>query len=216
MTLEEFVNKYDGQRNISFDGLEENKGQCVQLVAFYVQDVVNCPAFFADAAQWYLQFGGELPKHFDRIEYSSGGVPQRGDVIIWGPNLPNSDGAGHIGVVLDASPTTFVSFDTNWAGKYAHRVQHDYSYVIGWLHPKEEEMSSPTAEQVSSQFSSFDVAGPTDAQIEYYTTHDWGTLNGDILQFTYDRLKEVRNTTVISNEDAAKWRTLASLLGVKS
>lgn len=136
MTLDQFVASRNGQQNISFDGVAANAGQCVQLVAFYVRDVIGKQVIWADAFQWWAT--NRYPEDYDRIPNTPTAVPQRGDIIIWGGSLPNSGGAGHIAICLQPYPGTgtFMSFDSNWGGKYAHQVTHNYSYVVGWLRPK--------------------------------------------------------------------------------
>ena len=157
MTLDQFVDKYTGQ-SLSFDGLEANRGQCVQLVSYYVQDVVGCPAFFADAVYWFTTFGGSLPQYFDKIAKAPGLIPQRGDVVIWDGDLANSGGAGHIDICLSSTYESFVGFDSNWAGKYAHQVTHDWSHVLGWLHPKANQVqgeSPMTKDEATSMLDEF-------------------------------------------------------------
>lgn len=52
------------------------------------------------------------------------------------------------------------------------------------------EIVSPTRAEVISQFKYFTGSAPSEEQIKVYTSKDWGALNGDLLQFVYDRLKE--------------------------
>ena len=130
------IAKYNGQWNLSFDGTTANAGQCVQLVALICRDN-GLPVIWADAAYWFLSFNH--PEAYDKIANNPNDpnqLPQKGDIIIWNTNLPNSGGAGHIAVVVSTHAGGFVSFDSNWGGKYAHLVTHNWSYVLGWLHPK--------------------------------------------------------------------------------
>lgn len=132
-----FVRDYDGKRDVSFDGLAINKGQCVQSVAFYVRDYIRKAVIWADAAVWWDR-AASYPNDYERIPNVGSATPQPGDIVIWNDALPNSGGAGHIAVCIQAFPGTgtFQSFDSNWGGKYCHRVTHNYSYVIGWLRPR--------------------------------------------------------------------------------
>lgn len=145
MTLDQFVAARNGQWNISFDGTSANAGQCVQLVAFYVRDVLALPVIWADAAEWW--YSGQFSDRYDRIPNTAAAIPQRGDIIVWDRNLPNSGGAGHVAVCLTPYPGTgtFMSFDSNWGGKYCHQVTHNYNYVVGWLRPKAATSPPPAA-----------------------------------------------------------------------
>jgi hypothetical protein len=137
LALDNFVRDYDGRRDVSFDGRPENKGQCVQAVAFYVRDYIKKPVIWADAVDWWNK-ATNYPNDYEQIENAGSATPQPGDIIIWSGSLPNSGGAGHIAECVQAFPGTgtFQSFDSNWGGKYCHRVTHNYDYVIGWLRPR--------------------------------------------------------------------------------
>lgn len=59
---------------------------------------------------------------------------QRGDVLIWGADLPGSGGDGHTAIYLDAqaNPTAgFSSFDQNFGGATAHVQAHGWPYLAG-------------------------------------------------------------------------------------
>lgn len=143
MTLDQFVSKYSGQSVLwaASSARESLRGQCVQLACFYVQEVWNAPVIWANAVVWYR--GNAAPEYYDRFPYKPGSAPQRGDLVVWGESLPNSGGGGHIAICLSSNASNFVSFDSNWGGKTAHQVTHNYNYVVGWLRPK----AIPTATQ---------------------------------------------------------------------
>lgn len=141
MSLDDFIAKYSGQPLLyaPSPAREYLRGQCVQLVCYYVVMVWGKPVIWADAYQWFAsnaqsdQYTRVANNHNDPNQ-----IPPRGAVIVWGPNTPGSGGAGHIAIVIDARPgaSTFVSFDQNWGGKKAHLVTHNWSNVVGWLLPK--------------------------------------------------------------------------------
>lgn len=145
--LDQFITTWTG-KSPSYDGVPENIGHCYQLFNFYNRDVVGAPDFLMPLAyQIYTSFpGSPLEPFYDRIELSSGFVAQYGDVVIWSPELPGTqvrvDGklvkAGHVDICIDhnASPLQFIGFDSNWQGKTAHQVTHNYDYVLGVLRPK--------------------------------------------------------------------------------
>src|SRR5664279_3768354 len=131
--LDQFTTDYNGKTNVSFDGIPANAGQCVQSVAFYVRDYLHLPVFYADAARWFTDFeSSPLVGNFQKMANDpndANQVPQPGDIIIWNGNLPNSGGAGHISVFVSAFSGGFISFDSNWGGKYCHFVSHNWSYI---------------------------------------------------------------------------------------
>lgn len=100
------------------------------LVAYYVTEVLGTPVIWRDAADWW--HSGLYPDVYQKVGVND---MRRGDIVIWDASLPNSGGAGHIGVMLsdNSAGATFVSFDSNWGGKFAHSVSHNKSYVIGGL-----------------------------------------------------------------------------------
>lgn len=136
MSLDQFIAKYSGQSVLYNQRDPSLRGQCVQLVCFYVQEVVGKPVIWNDAAEWW--YSGLFPEHYERIANSATAVPRPGDIIVWDRSLANSGGAGHIAICVTPRPGTgtFVSFDSNWGGKTAKLVTHNYNKVVGWLRPR--------------------------------------------------------------------------------
>lgn len=142
MNLDQFASWAPAQGSLLWapsPAREYLRGQCVQLVCYYVNMVCGKDVIWDDAAGWYED--GRLSDEYDRIANNPNDpnqVPQRGDIIVWNKSLPGSGGAGHIAVVLSCNPgsAVFVSLDQNWGGKTPHQVTHNWSYVEGWLRPK--------------------------------------------------------------------------------
>jgi hypothetical protein len=132
MTLDDFVKKYDGV-GIDFDGAYGF--QCMDLAHRYAVDVVgqDIPAVPAAKDEWTKNIPG-----YDKIANSPTGLPQKGDIIIWGTEV----GAyGHIAIFLEGNLNTFTSFDQNWPiNSLCHKQQHSYGNtsqgVLGWFHPQ--------------------------------------------------------------------------------
>jgi hypothetical protein len=132
MTLTEFITAYTGRTDILYNKSDPTlTNQCVQLVAFYVDQVLNKPVIWADAAKWF----SNQDTDYYRVQYMLGLMPPVGSLVVWNSALPNSDGAGHIAIMVSGNPNTFTSFDSNWNGKAAKLVTHSYAYVAGWLLP---------------------------------------------------------------------------------
>jgi len=130
MTFGEFVDKYTG-KGIDYDGKYGN--QCMDLYRQYVKEVLNFPQSppvtgAKDVWDTYLK------DKYDRIDNTPTGVPQKGDVIVWGTVMGEY---GHIAIFDNGNTSTFTSFDQNFPiGSLCHLQKHDYKGVLGWLRPK--------------------------------------------------------------------------------
>ena len=136
MTLDEFVKKYDG-KGIDYDG--HFGYQCMDLYRQYVKEVLEFPQsepVIGACNVWDTY----LSAYYDRISNTPDGVPAKGDIIIW--DCSAGGGYGHIAVFLSGTVNSFTSLDQNWPeGSLVHKQRHTYSKVLGWLHPKELDMS---------------------------------------------------------------------------
>lgn len=134
-TLAQFIASYTG-KSVLYSKNQENRGQCVQLVCFACVEVSKTPVIWADAAEWW--YSNRYPEFYERIPNTPKAVPQPGDYIVWDRSLANSGGAGHIAICVQPLPGTgtFISFDSNWGGKTAKLVTHNYTKVVGWLRPR--------------------------------------------------------------------------------
>lgn len=136
MRYDDFINTYLG-KSIDWDG--QYGFQCVDEVAQYCSDNGK-PVAYANAKDWFQH--PALDGAFDSIGNDPNDpnqVPTRGDIVIWGGNSPGSGGYGHIAIFdMAIDVNHFQSLDQNWNGAYVHFVTHSWSYVIGWLHPKED------------------------------------------------------------------------------
>lgn len=132
MTLQQFKEKYLGKK-VDFDGYYG--GQCVDLYRQYVKEVLGFPQSpgVGGAAEIW---DSASPEYYDFIPNSPTGVPTAGDIVIW--NRRAGGGFGHVAIFLRGDVNSFVSLDQNWPtlDKVTETV-HNYTNVIGWLHPKE-------------------------------------------------------------------------------
>ena len=77
--------------------------------------------------------------------------------------------------------------------------------------------SMPTAAEVKLQFKTFGVPAPTNQQVDYYTSHDWGTLNGDLLVYVSDRERALKNQTTKQIDDLSnRVKALEAQLSIQS
>lgn len=152
MNYIEFKNKWVG-KGIDYDGSYGN--QCMDVYRQYVKEVLLCPQ--SPPVQGAKNvWDTYLPEYFERIANSPTGVPQQGDIVIWGMNP-----YGHIAICDHASTSTLTCFEQNWtelngSGVTEIRLHGNYNNVLGWLRFKKPITSSePTMteqERVMLQF----------------------------------------------------------------
>lgn len=151
MTIQEFFDKYNG-KGLDTDGAYGN--QCMDLMHKYCVDVLglSLSALAAPAAKdVYLNFDSITGKeNFEKIPNTPTGVPQKGDIVLWGTGVGPY---GHVAVFKDGDTHSFNSFDQNWNGHpYCETVNHSYNGVLGWLHPKNlPQDQQPVIDELRSQ-----------------------------------------------------------------
>jgi hypothetical protein len=137
MKISEFFSKYENTR-IDFDGYYGS--QCVDLFNKYlveVLDIKNPIQMFPVASAFQIWDYAKNNNLFERIENTPSGVPQEGDIIIFGKD--NVFIHGHVGIFKSGNEKSFISFDQNYPlGNDCSFITHDYlkPKVIGWLRPK--------------------------------------------------------------------------------
>lgn len=136
MTLEEFTQKYVGQK-VDYDG--QYGYQCVDLFRQYCKDVLNIPHTGAvvGAKELYTRYE-QMPlekKYFNRIAYE-GVIPQVGDVVIFGATARNK--YGHVAIVLDAGYRVITVLEQDGLRQNGvHVGAWDYTRVLGYLRKKD-------------------------------------------------------------------------------
>lgn len=140
MNLDQFIEKYNGKRVCDLDG--GYCGECLSLVKRYISEVfgINPPPSGVNSAYGYWSnFPDPLGAVFEKIPNTPSGIPQKGDIIIWGLSAGSY---GHISIFIEGTAGSFRSFDQNWSvGSNSHIQGHYYNNVIGWLHPKGDNMN---------------------------------------------------------------------------
>lgn len=138
MTLDTFIGTYNGK---SLDWDKVYGAQCVDLIQYYLRDVIGSPPMWGNAIDAFTGFDSQgLSNYMDRVANNpndASQAPKRGDIVVWAANTPGSGGAGHIAIYLGSNAAgSFYSLDQNWGGMYVRQVFHDWSNVVGWLTPK--------------------------------------------------------------------------------
>lgn len=144
MNYQQFKDKFLG-RGIDFD--KAYKNQCVDVYRQYCQEFgfPQSPPVRGAVNIWDTY----LTKHFERITNTPKGIPDQGDVIIWGTTVGSF---GHCAIFDHGDVNNFVSLDQNWpfdnGEGVLHEQKHNYKGVLGWLRPKlsPEEPKKPVIE----------------------------------------------------------------------
>ena len=138
MTLQDFINKHNGQALKTLPN--SLPPQCFDLALGWTDNLgvphyPNNPSPFpyVNAYQIYTDFGTWQGQYFDRI--ANDGVPKAGDLVVWS----NSYGsAGHVAIATGKGDTnSFEAFSQN-DPLYSVCAIKTYSYksVLGWLRCK--------------------------------------------------------------------------------
>ena len=135
MSLQDFIDKYKGKKN-DFDGVFGS--QCVDLYDFYCRDVIGAPIHYVTGAKDIWE---NYPKtYFNRIPNTPTGIPQPGDVMIWGSDYGQW---GHVAIVTEADVNKFKALSQNDpVGRKTHIKNYTYDFVLGWLQPVQNVNSS--------------------------------------------------------------------------
>jgi len=140
MTLDEFVKKYNDKK-VEAGGSAGAEWQCVDLANQYISEVLGLPKILWTNA---IDFPKKAGSNYDYIKNTPTGVPQKGDLIIWGSGAGQY---GHIAIFLEGNVNSFKSFDQNWPLYSPCHVQgHYYKNVIGWMRPKGGSMGEQSPE----------------------------------------------------------------------
>lgn len=132
MTLDEFVEKYNGKK-IDYDGAYG--AQCVDVFRQYCKDVLSIPHTGAvvGAEELFTKYD-VLPlekKYFHRIAYE-GVIPGTGDVVIFSASASNA--YGHVAIILSANDKELTVFEQDgFKQDGAHIGTWDYKRVLGSL-----------------------------------------------------------------------------------
>lgn len=151
MTIQQFFDKWNG-KGCDYDGYYGF--QCMDLAHQFASEVVgqDIPAAPGAKDVWTLATPG-----FEKIPNTPTGVPQRGDIVIWGTGVGQF---GHIAVFDHGDTTNFTSFDQNWPlNSLCHYQSHNYTGVLGWLHPKAAVIAQPTPQPLITDQTIIDL-GP--------------------------------------------------------
>ena len=132
MNLDEFIAKWT-EKKCDWDGAFGS--QCFDLYRYYCQDVLAIPQSPATGELGAVAiWDNYLTDYLDKTENTPTGVPQPGDIVIWGTKIGKY---GHVAIFTEGTSTKFKSFDCNFpTGSLPHVQDHTYAGVLGWLRKK--------------------------------------------------------------------------------
>ena len=156
MNTQEFFDKYNN-KPINYDGAFGN--QCMDVYRQYCKELglTQSPGVNGAKDVWNT-FRKE---DFTQIVNTPTGVPQKGDVVIWGVGIGTF---GHIAIFDRGDTNSFTSFDQNYPvqgyidtkGNHigtgvCHFQNHSYTGVLGWLRPKATVQPTPQVVTITDQ-----------------------------------------------------------------
>lgn len=125
LNLSEFINTYTGKQGVG--NTPQNIGQCVGLIEVW-DDNLGESHIWGDARNLVAN----APMDYE-VFYT--GVPHPGDILCFDGTYGN--GAGHTGVVTDASPQGAMLFEQNDPlGSTPHLKFYPYAHMVGYIRPK--------------------------------------------------------------------------------
>jgi hypothetical protein len=131
ISLEAFIAKWEGKK-VDWDG--HYGAQCVDLYRQYVQEVLGFPQSPGVAGAKDI-WDTYLPEYYDRIPNTPSGVPEPGDIMIWGSKYGQW---GHVAIVLSANTSSFTCLSQNdpIGSPIIKKKYTAWGSVLGWLRPK--------------------------------------------------------------------------------
>lgn len=213
MTAQELFNKYNG-KTVGTNAYDT--GECVGWYNVGIREQLGIGGYVIQGAVGACQILTAKNTRPDLVQQvvnnpsDPNQVPSAGDWVIWGGNLPNSGGYGHVALFMEHPPRQMITADQNWGGKTVHKVTHDWNYVIGWIHLVQPAPIIPPVDPTIALNAKIvelnNLITAKDKQIADLTTQVEGYKKQVIdLQKQIDILKAQVG-------DSTKWQTLGVLL----
>jgi len=122
---------YIGQQ-IDLDGFpREQPYQCYDWANFWS----NKNGYGRFTGLYAYNIFGQQPENYTWVKNSTAGYPPMGAIVVWDGGINN--GPGHVAVARAGSDTnTLRTDDQNWGQPRVVPIDHNYSHVIGWGIPK--------------------------------------------------------------------------------
>lgn len=147
LSFDDFFKAYNGKSNVG--NTPENKGQCVGLVAMWV-DNLGLPHIWGNAEDLYANADSNF---FEKIPNTATAVPIKGDIGVWSSQYNRT--VGHTGIATGKGDVNtaewFVQNDPT--GSNCHLRTYSYFAIIGWLRPRVTVTPSDTITITKDQFT---------------------------------------------------------------
>lgn len=164
--------------------------QCVDLARYYWHEVCEIaqPRSVIGAKDFWVAFESDpnLNQNFTKIPNTPDGVPQKGDVMIWGPSYGPY---GHIAVFISGDVNSFTAFSQNdpvgtLSIKKGYR---NYYGVLGWFRPNKdvnEGVETPESDEMLLEYLGVSSTDEAKARLaEHLGGEDqceWGNATDDM------------------------------------
>lgn len=137
ISLQKFIDENNGK----FKDFDKAYGpQCVDLIRYYLRDVIGISAYAIPAAKWANDMFNKFPdkgdSNFIKIYNAKDNWPIFGDVVFSQWKLFGVVYRRHVSLATKGNIKTYISFDQNWPEGFPCRyTNHNYSGTLGWLRP---------------------------------------------------------------------------------
>jgi len=199
MNVDQFVEKYEN-KGLDWDGAYST--QCVDLARFYWANVceISQPRSVSGAKDFWVSYGTDtnLNQNFQRISNTPDGVPNKGDVLIWGSEYGPW---GHIAIFLKGDASSFTAFSQNDPiGTLSIKKQYkNYFGVLGWFRPNKDVNSGsnePEGGNMDELLKKYNVNDINELDVKIYEhcgTTWGGETDGGFLGSARKRVSDLEN-----------------------
>jgi hypothetical protein len=137
-TLQKFIDEKNG-KYLDYDGMYGP--QCVDLIRYYLRDVLGQSPYAISAAKYAYQMFEKMPEEGDdtfiKIYNSPKNWPVAGDIVFIKITVLGFIYIQHVCLATGGNLKNYISFDQNWPkGKPCMYVNHNYRGCLGWLRPR--------------------------------------------------------------------------------
>jgi len=199
MTYQDFKKKWLGK---SIDWDKKYGNQCVDVYRQYCHELgfPQSPLVKGAVNIWDTY----LTECFDKIPNTPKGIPNQGDVIIWGTTVGKY---GHCAIFDHGDVNKFVSLDQNWPSDNGegvlHEQEHNYKGVLGWLRPK----LLPVCEAEREEIRNLQSQLKNSQSVQEQTAASLSEIAAQLAAKTKELVKsqaslEVANRTIAEKEEA--------------
>jgi len=148
ISLDEFIKKYIGG-SWGYPDNNSYRGECLSATKLYIEECfgISPPASGSGSAYGYWSnFPNPLGTVFEKVGNTDTLIPQKGWIGIMKPW--DSNPYGHIFIVADGSTKSICkNYAQNWTSRVFQLESNKYTYIVGFLKPKNVIINDMTDEQ---------------------------------------------------------------------